>query len=122
LDRRESWNLFEETLRSDYKDIQGGTTPEGIHLGAMAGTVDMMQRCYLAMEMREDLLILNPLLPHDLKSIKLKIRYRGHWIKIETNKEKLVVQLEKGWSEKIDICVKDQVYTFHHGEVREFDI
>src|SRR6185437_13521247 len=44
--RRGSWSLFSEALRSDVGDIQGGTTPEGIHLGAMAGTLDLLQRCY----------------------------------------------------------------------------
>jgi hypothetical protein len=36
-DRVRSWNLFTEALESDISDTQGGTTPEGIHLGAMAG-------------------------------------------------------------------------------------
>jgi trehalose/maltose hydrolase-like predicted phosphorylase len=35
-ERRRSWDLFLEALESDVGDIQGGTTPEGIHLGAMA--------------------------------------------------------------------------------------
>jgi trehalose/maltose hydrolase-like predicted phosphorylase len=39
-----SWNLFREALESDICDIQGGTTHEGIHLGAMAGTVDIVQQ------------------------------------------------------------------------------
>jgi hypothetical protein len=29
---------------------QGGTTAEGIHLGAIAGTVDLLQRCYSGLE------------------------------------------------------------------------
>jgi len=44
-------------------DIQGGTTPEGIHLGAMAGTVDQIQRCYTGIVTRSDMLLLNPCLP-----------------------------------------------------------
>jgi alpha,alpha-trehalase len=36
-DRPGSWELFMEALLTDVADIQGGTTPEGIHLGAMAG-------------------------------------------------------------------------------------
>jgi trehalose/maltose hydrolase-like predicted phosphorylase len=36
-DKKESWQNFETVLVSDFEDIQGGTTPEGIHLGAMAG-------------------------------------------------------------------------------------
>ena len=39
-DRTRSWRFFAEALASDLHDVQGGTTAEGIHLGAMAGTVD----------------------------------------------------------------------------------
>lgn len=41
-DRPRSWDVFVEALLTDVADIQGGTTPEGIHLGAMAGTVDVL--------------------------------------------------------------------------------
>ena len=50
-DREGSWQLFNQALLSDINDIQGGTTPEGIHLGAMAGTVDMLQRGYAGIEL-----------------------------------------------------------------------
>lgn len=38
--RADAWHHVQETLRGDIADIQGGTTGEGIHLGAMAGTLD----------------------------------------------------------------------------------
>lgn len=53
-DRARSWSLFNEALEADISDTQGGTTREGIHLGAMAGTVDIMQRCYTGLELRDD--------------------------------------------------------------------
>ena len=37
-------NYFAEALQSDVSDIQQGTTAEGVHLGAMAGSVDLVQR------------------------------------------------------------------------------
>lgn len=37
--------FFDCVLQSDVADIGGGTTAEGIHLGAMAGSVDLLQRC-----------------------------------------------------------------------------
>ena len=43
-------------LDSDIADIQGGTTREGIHVGAMAGTIDLIQRCYLGLELRANVL------------------------------------------------------------------
>ena len=42
-DRRKAWDYFLEALESDIADVQGGTTGEGIHLGAMAGTVDLLR-------------------------------------------------------------------------------
>ena len=40
----------------DVGDIQGGTTKEGIHLGAMAGTVDLVQRGQTGLQIRHDML------------------------------------------------------------------
>src|SRR5699024_2060740 len=34
-----AWDLYQEALYSDYRDIQGGTTAEGIHAGVMAATL-----------------------------------------------------------------------------------
>ena len=34
----DAWKLFSEALASDYYDIQGGSTAEGIHLGVMCAT------------------------------------------------------------------------------------
>ena len=36
--------FFAEALQSDVTDSQHGTTAEGVHLGAMAGTVDQVVR------------------------------------------------------------------------------
>ena len=41
-----------EALESDIADVQGGTTGEGIHLGAMAGTVDLLERGFTGLETR----------------------------------------------------------------------
>ncbi len=32
-----TWDLYNDALQSDYVDIQGGTTAEGIHMGVMTG-------------------------------------------------------------------------------------
>ncbi|MFZ7127611.1 MAG: glycoside hydrolase family 65 protein [Desulfobacterales bacterium] len=82
-DRHRSWKLFKEALYSDVLDIQGGTTAEGIHLGAMAGTVDQVQRCYTGIVTRSDVLWLNPCLPDNLARLKLNVRYRGFCLGID---------------------------------------
>ena len=86
--RQVSWDLFQDALESDIQDIQGGTTPEGIHLGAMAGTVDLILRGYSGIESRGDVLWFNPRLPSELKSVKFYIKYRQCWINITISSSK----------------------------------
>ena len=62
--RERTLEQFIDALRSDVADIQGGTTAEGIHLAAMAGTIDVLQRCFVGVETRDDVLSLNPSWPH----------------------------------------------------------
>ncbi len=81
--RREGgMELFYRALRSDVVDIQGGTTHEGIHLAAMAGSVDLLQRCFAGVETRDDRLILNPYWPDELGCLDFNLRYRGHLLTI----------------------------------------
>jgi alpha,alpha-trehalase len=89
--REESWNLFRNALESDVSDVQGGTTHEGIHLGAMAGTVDLVQRCYTGLEARRDTLRFNPYLPAELKRVEFEVHYRNHWLTVEVTHRHLRV-------------------------------
>ncbi|MGE0822134.1 MAG: glycoside hydrolase family 65 protein [Candidatus Binatia bacterium] len=119
-DRQRSWQLFTEALESDISDIQGGTTAEGIHLGAMAGTIDLMQRCYTGLEMREDVLWLNPCLPTPLRELAFRIRYRSHWLDLQVSHDTLTVAFKRGWAQTVEIGFKDQVYEFAQGESKTF--
>jgi alpha,alpha-trehalase len=77
-----SWTLLGHALDADIADIQGGTTQEGIHLGAMAGTVDIFQRCLTGIEVRAGILLLNPSLPEGIDELRLRIHFRGHDLQI----------------------------------------
>ncbi|MFF2188997.1 glycoside hydrolase family 65 protein [Streptomyces sp. NPDC058155] len=77
--RDEAWAYAEEALIGDVADIQGGTTAEGIHLGAMAGTLDFVQRCLTGLEARDDGLWLDPAPLPQLSKFRVGVRYRDHW-------------------------------------------
>ena len=119
-DSEQAWELFKQALHSDIGDTQGGTTPEGIHLGAMAGTVDFIQRCYMGLEMRDDVLWFNPLLPRQLSDIELQFRYRGHWLWLRLTKEKLVISCERGCPHPVKLGFGDRVCELAQGETQEF--
>src|SRR5690606_8267500 len=121
-DRKTSWHSFRKALMSDFKDVQGGTTPEGIHLGAMAGTVDLIQRCYTGITMREGTLWINPQLPENLQEITLRVRFRTQWLKIKVNHKILHIQVEEGWIDSISIGFKNKVYTMKTGDTNTFDL
>lgn len=57
--------------------MQGGTTAEGIHLGAMAGTVDIVLRCLTGMRALGPVLRLDPALPPEVKHLMFSVYYRG---------------------------------------------
>lgn len=118
--RTRSWSLLAEVLESDIADVQGGTTAEGIHLGAMAGTVDIVQRGQSALEFRDGALWINPCLPTELQGLHLKLLYRGYWLYLDISCDKLTVSAPHGWAGPGRIGVHNQVRPFQAGDVLEF--
>jgi alpha,alpha-trehalase len=116
--RGDSWDLFDGALRSDVEDIQGGTTSEGIHLGAMAGTVDLVQRCYAGLELRDDTLWLDPALPEELGEIRFRLRYRGHALHVRVNHEVMEVSSCRDGPRPISVGIHGAVEPLHEGQTR----
>jgi alpha,alpha-trehalase len=121
-DRTRSWRLFKEALESDVSDIQGGTTPEGIHLGAMAGVMDLIHRAYTGVETREDVLWFNPCLPEELERLRMQLRYRGHSLEVEITQAKLKVRALRCTQHPIQIGFKDKVVELNEGDSQEFEL
>lgn len=120
--RAGAWPLFMQALESDVADIQGGTTEEGIHTGAMAGTVDLIQRCFTGIETRGDVLWLNPSLPEGLKSLTLNVNYRQHVLGLHMTPIFARVTTEPCGEEPIWIGIRGDVYPIKPGEIREFQL
>ncbi|MEM7529792.1 MAG: glycosyl hydrolase family 65 protein [Pseudomonadota bacterium] len=119
-DRSRSWALFRKALDSDVSDLQGGTTREGIHLGAMAGTIDMVQRCWTGLEPRANVLTLNPCLPHEVDRLRTTVRYRGHTLDIEVTQELLRVSSRPFTEHPITIAYRGHVREMSPGQHFEF--
>jgi alpha,alpha-trehalase len=83
--RDRAMEFFEQVLKSDVADIQGGTTSEGIHLAAMAGSVDLVQRCFTGLEMRGNRIVLSPNWPESLGALGFPIHYRGYHMHVRVS-------------------------------------
>ncbi|MER7545108.1 glycosyl hydrolase family 65 protein [Spirillospora sp. NPDC127506] len=111
-----AWQVFLESLFSDITDAQGGTTPEGVHLGAMAGTVDLVQRCHAGITTRGGILHLEPRLPRAIGDLRLGLRYRGHWgIDLTCRQDLIRVALRPGAAFPIQICYASEVVEIQPG-------
>jgi trehalose/maltose hydrolase-like predicted phosphorylase len=121
-DRPRSLRFFAEALQSDVADIQHGTTSEGVHLGAMAGTVDLIQRVSTGIEVKGDVLRLNPELPLEMERLDMRIRYRGHSIDLQLMRESLTVRGHDRQVAPISLSVAGQSYEFVGGTTRVFPL
>ncbi|MBW7851789.1 MAG: glycoside hydrolase family 65 protein [Rhodospirillales bacterium] len=111
-----AWELFAQALRADISDIQGGTTAEGIHLGAMAGTVDLVQRGFTGFEIREGALHFDPVLMDRLQTVRLRLRHLGHWLDVLLTGEDLTLTVGPGWTAAVPVCVDGQHRSMAPGE------
>ncbi|MFE1348429.1 glycoside hydrolase family 65 protein, partial [Streptomyces sp. NPDC058757] len=74
----EAWRYCEEALLSDVADVQGGTTGEGIHLGAMAGTIDLVERGITGLEAGPEGLRVDPVALRELPRFAFTLACGGH--------------------------------------------
>ena len=103
-----SWSLFLAALESDLYDIQGGTTREGLHLGVMAGTVDLVRRGYAGVESGEGLMLVDPRLPPQLETIKYSLLVKGCWLDVSLANKQLTLSNRPGNEGDVKVTLRGQ--------------
>jgi trehalose/maltose hydrolase-like predicted phosphorylase len=114
--------FFAEALQSDVADIQQGTTSEGVHLGAMAGSVDLVERVFTGIEVQGDVLRLNPELPQDMERLDMHVRYRGHSLDLRLTRDAIRVRGRDREAGLILLSVEGKVCEFRGGSTRVFPL
>ena len=80
-----SWEFFSKALKSDFIDIQGGTTAEGIHTGVMGGTVLMAMTAYGGLDLQDEMFHVKPRMPRHWRELTFKFSYRGNDYRIRVS-------------------------------------
>ena len=115
-DRQLSWDLYIDSLTSDYNDIQGGTTAEGIHAGVMAGTVMIAISNFGGIDLRGEILKVEPDLPDHWKELKFTLTFKGINFSFEINNTCVKVITDKDADlfifGKKHIIEKNKIFTF----------
>jgi trehalose/maltose hydrolase-like predicted phosphorylase len=116
--RADAWTFCQEALRGDIADVQGGTTGEGIHLGAMAGTLDLVQRGLTGLEPRGGALWLDPVPLPELSSYGFALHYQGHWgVHLRLERGRLEIAVPASDRDPIDIHLPDRSVAVQPGEI-----
>ena len=94
-DENLSWQLYYDALESDYNDIQGGTTGEGIHAGVMAGTIMIALTNFAGIDIRGNKLSVNPKLPQRWKNLSTGLHFKQTAWQIEIKNNDVSVKANK---------------------------
>ncbi|MCF3932178.1 glycoside hydrolase family 65 protein [Acuticoccus sp. M5D2P5] len=120
--RAKSWDLFCDALRSDVDDVQGGTTEEGIHLGAMCGTIDMLQSAYVGCEARSNGFNVDPVLPETLRRVHTNVRYLGHDVEVEATRDTVRIAVGEGSGGRVEVVYRGRVRRVSPGSETTFQL
>jgi trehalose/maltose hydrolase-like predicted phosphorylase len=97
--------------------VQGGTTQEGIHMGVMAGTLDLIQRSYLGTDIRDGVLHFDPKPVGNLDGLSFPMRFRETPLEVKLEEDKLTVAAQNdGFDRSIKVSVRDNVREIEAGE------
>jgi trehalose/maltose hydrolase-like predicted phosphorylase len=123
VDPESSWDRFLVALHSDADDIQGGTTKEGIHMGVMAGTLDLMQRNYAGARVYDGVLHFNPQLPGRLGSLSFSMQFRETPIQVTLTGGHLTLAVHpEGASRPVRVAVRDDARELCPGDQTVFEL
>ena len=123
IDPESSWERFLIALQSDAEDIQGGTTKEGIHMGVMAGTLDLVQRSYAGIYVRDDVLCFDPRLPSQLDGLSFSMQCREAPIQVMLTGDRLTLAVRaEGASRSVRVAVRDDVRELNAGDRAVFEL
>jgi trehalose/maltose hydrolase-like predicted phosphorylase len=120
IDRSRAWDMFRAALESDITDVQGGTTPEGIHLGAMAGTVDIVLRHYGGIDTTSEVIAFYPRLPAPLHELQLRLRHRGQWYELSIDDERFTLSIDEDGSKPLTVTVQGKRLKLKPGTTHKF--
>jgi len=122
LDLAASWRLFEAAQFPDLAAVRSEGAAQGVHLGAMAGTVYLLQHHYLGLSAERDALRVEPALPAALGGLAMDVRYRHNELRLEATGARLSARSAPSNAEVVKVVCGTQVRELKPGESVTFDL
>lgn len=89
-DPARSWEFLQKALQSDLHSVMTSSTEEGLHLGAMAGALEVLQRHYLGLTFSDDIHV-NPTIPEWLSPTRFDFVFHNAGFTLDWTGKKLVI-------------------------------
>lgn len=123
IDLAASWDRYLVALESDIGDVQRGTTAEGIHMGVMSGTLDLVQRFYLGQEVRDGVLCFRPKPISQLDGLSLALQFQGRLVEVTLDGGQVrVTARPDGFHQSIKVAVGETIREIRTGESHAFEL
>ncbi|MDY0042260.1 MAG: glycosyl hydrolase family 65 protein, partial [Desulforhabdus sp.] len=119
-DQELAWELYSEALASDFQDIQGGTTAEGIHLGVMSGSVLATMNIYGGLNTSGEFLKLKPCLPSQWSRLAFRLKFQGDLYLIEIAKGVVKVGITCLVNKRVVVEVNGVAHEISDGQTATF--
>ena len=114
----EALDFLITAIGSDYYDIQGGTTAEGVHIGVMGETLEVIQNEFAGLTLRDGYFSIAPHLPKSWTKLKFSQIFKGCQVEILIEKGQLLLTA----SSDLLIKVYDEEVQLKAGVQANFDL
>ena len=120
-DRKLAWDLYINALTSDYADVQGGTTGEGIHAGVMAGTILIAIQSFAGVDLRSDIVRIYPSLPAHWRKISFQFMFKQVDYNLAISSDTIEIEQHSANGDPINIKVWENTKLIKAGKLYSFN-
>jgi alpha,alpha-trehalase len=85
----------------------------------MAGTLDLVQRCYGGVQIQRDRVVIRPWLPERIRGVHFPVYYRSHRLDVRITPDRVRIKMGKDGPAPIRVRIGDE--TFELGPGAEVD-
>ena len=118
-DYKLSWELYSGALTSDFADVQGGTTGEGIHAGVMAGTILIALQSFAGVDLRSDQVKINPSMPKHWRSMSFRFEFKGAEYHLYVNGEEISIHFDAEDKERLEVEIEGEKVILENGRLHK---
>ncbi len=120
-DKKLSWELYFDALTSDYNDIQGGTTGEGIHAGVMSGTILIALQSYAGLDLKDDIVKFEPHLPDHWRAIMFGFEFKEVTYRCKITHNSVALSQNNKSGKDVDIIINGENYLALNNKLTEYE-